>query len=112
MAINSDVEIGVAIERLGKRPNQLALSQSVPPHTILEWIGGDTRPTDTEINDAWAAHKAEVAATKYREDRFKEHAWWREQLDLLYKDIVAGKVDATGEFAKAIKAVKDKYPKP
>ena len=34
-----------------------------------------------------------------------------EQLDLLYKDIIAGKVDATGEFAKAIKATKDKYPK-
>ena len=30
----------------------------------------------------------------------------------LYKDIVAGKVDATCEFAKAIKATKDKYPKP
>ncbi len=35
-----------------------------------------------------------------------------EQLDSLYKDIIAGKVDATGEFAKAIKATKDKYPKP
>ena len=35
-----------------------------------------------------------------------------DQLDNLYKDIIAGKVDATGEFAKAIKATKDKYPKP
>ena len=30
-----------------------------------------------------------------------------EQLDLLYKDIVAGKLDTTGEWAKKIKAVKD-----
>tara|TARA_R110000744_G_C19068912_1_gene529895 strand:+ start:251 stop:613 length:363 start_codon:yes stop_codon:yes gene_type:complete len=29
------------------------------------------------------------------------------QLDLLYKDIVAGKLDTTGEWAKKIKAVKD-----
>ena len=112
MAINSDVEIGVAIERLGKKPEQLSLSQSIPPHTILEWTGGDTRPTDTEINNAWTAYKSDQAAIKYQKDRFKEYSYWREQLDLLYKDIVAGKVDATGEFAKAIKAVKDKHPKP
>ena len=30
-----------------------------------------------------------------------------DQLDLLYKDIVAGKLDTTGEWAKKIKAVKD-----
>ena len=36
---------------------------------------------------------------------------WEEQLDLLYKDLVAGKVDATGEWAKKIKAIKDANPK-
>lgn len=35
-----------------------------------------------------------------------------EQLDKLYKDIVAGTLTTSGEFAKAIKTVKDKYPKP
>ena len=34
-----------------------------------------------------------------------------DQLDLLYKDMVAGKLDTTGEWAKAIKAVKDANPK-
>ena len=34
-----------------------------------------------------------------------------DQLDMLYKDIVAGKVDATGEWAKMIKKVKDDNPK-
>ena len=34
-----------------------------------------------------------------------------DQLDLLYKDLIAGKLDATGEWAKAIKAVKDANPK-
>ena len=31
--------------------------------------------------------------------------------DLLYKDIVAGTVTTNGDFAKTIKAVKDKYTK-
>ena len=35
-----------------------------------------------------------------------------DQLDMLYKDILAGKLDTTGTWATAIKATKDKYPKP
>tara|TARA_A100001388_G_scaffold48255_2_gene32001 strand:+ start:5407 stop:5748 length:342 start_codon:yes stop_codon:yes gene_type:complete len=35
-----------------------------------------------------------------------------DQLDNLYKDIVAGTVTISGAFATAIKATKDKYPKP
>ena len=35
-----------------------------------------------------------------------------DQLDLLYKDMVAGKGDSTGEWFKAVKSVKDAHPKP
>ena len=35
-----------------------------------------------------------------------------DQLDNLYKDIVACTVTTSGAFATAIKATKDKYPKP
>lgn len=35
-----------------------------------------------------------------------------EQFDLLYKDIAAGTLTTSGGFFTAIKAVKDKYPKP
>ena len=68
----------------------------------------------TELNTAYAA-------VKYKKDRTGEvlgsstdtiYPTIGDQLDLLYKDILAGKVDSTGEFAKAIKATKDKYPKP
>ena len=34
-----------------------------------------------------------------------------DQLDLLYKDLVAGKLDETGEWAKLIKQVKEDNPK-
>ena len=35
-----------------------------------------------------------------------------DQLDMLYKDMLAGKLDTIGTWATAIKATKDKYPKP
>ena len=72
---------------------------------------------DTARNEINTAN----AAVKYKKDRTGEvlgsstdtiYPAIGDQLDLLYKDILAGKVDSTGEFAKAIKATKDKYPKP
>ena len=35
-----------------------------------------------------------------------------EQFDLLFKDIEAGTLTTSGQFFTALKAVKDKYPKP
>ena len=54
---------------------------------------------------------AEWEENKYKSARRTEYPNITEQLDLLYKDLVAGKVDATGEWAKAIKKVKDDNPK-
>ena len=34
-----------------------------------------------------------------------------DQLDLLYKDMLANKLDTTGEWAKKIKSIKDGNPK-
>ena len=36
----------------------------------------------------------------------------KNQLDMLYADMVAGKLDTTGTWATHIKAVKDANPKP
>ena len=53
----------------------------------------------------------------YKRDRTgdtgKPHAYpfLGDQLDALYRDILAGKVDATGQFCTAIKKTKDTYPK-
>ena len=75
----------------------------------IVWISKDkTQPSDSAID-------AEVTRLQTIEDyqgpRRDAYPALGEQFDLLYKDIIAGKVDATGEFAKAIKATKDKYPK-
>jgi len=59
---------------------------------------------------------AEAAAIKYQTDRTSDgstiYASLGDQLDMLYKDIVAGKLDTTGTWATHIKAVKDANPKP
>jgi len=53
-------------------------------------------------------------ATLYTYDikRKEKYPAIEEQLDKLYHDMTAGKLDATGEWHKAIKAVKDANPKP
>ena len=77
-----------------------------------------------ELDDAKvaAARKSlddALAATEYQRKRTGEagttdtiYPTIGDQLDMLYKDMLAGKLDTTGTWATAIKATKDKYPKP
>ncbi len=59
---------------------------------------------------------AEAAAVKYKTDRTTDgetiYASFGDQLDMLYADMKAGKLDTTGTWATHIKAVKDANPKP
>ena len=70
----------------------------------------------SDIDTARATLDAEAAAIKYKTDRTtngsKIYASFGDQLDMLYKDIVAGKLDTTGTWATHIKEVKDANPKP
>ena len=70
----------------------------------------------SEIDAARVTLDAEAAAIKYKTDRTengsKIYASFGDQLDMLYKDMVAGKLDTTGTWATHIKAVKDANPKP
>ena len=71
------------------------------------------------VDAARATLDAEAAATLYQRQRTGVagttdtiYPSIGDQLDNLYKDIVAGTLTTSGAFATAIKAVKDKYPKP
>ncbi len=68
------------------------------------------------VNAARATLDAEAAAVKYKTDRTTNgstiYASFGDQLDMLYKDIVAGTVTTSGTWATHIKAVKDANPKP
>jgi len=70
----------------------------------------------SKIDAARVTLDAEAAAIKYKADRTINgstvYASFGDQLDMLYKDIVAGKLDTTGTWATHIKAVKDANPKP
>ena len=59
-----------------------------------------------ELQDTFDAVNNDVLVA-----RRKEYLSIAEQLDKLYHDMTAGKLDATGEWHKAIKAVKDANPK-
>jgi len=78
--------------------------------------GNSVNLDQSKIDSARATLNAEAAANKYKTDRTTDgstiYAPFGDQLDMLYKDIVAGKLDTTGTWATHIKAVKDANPKP
>ena len=71
---------------------------------------------DTKIANARASLNATAATVKYKTDRTTNgsttYSSIGDQLDMLYKDMLAGKLDTTGTWATHIKAVKDANPKP
>ena len=70
----------------------------------------------SKIDSARATLNSEAAAVKYKTDRTTNgstiYASFGDQLDMLYADMLAGKLDTTGTWATHIKAVKDANPKP
>ena len=79
---------------------------------IEEWWSDTPQPSNSDIETASAEAKAEFDALAYSRTREASYEEVKEQLDQLYHDMTAGKLDATGEWHKAIKAVKDANPKP
>ena len=79
---------------------------------IKTWsVDGLAKPTDEQIASYETTGNAKEADGDVRRARRGSYLSVTDQLDLLYKDLVAGKLDATGEWAKKIKAVKDANPK-
>ena len=70
----------------------------------------------SKIDAARVTLDAEAAAVKYKTDRTTNGSTvynsFGDQLDMLYADMLAGKLDTTGTWATHIKAVKDANPKP
>ena len=62
------------------------------------------------------AARVDLDKLNYRTDRTENgstvYASFGDQLDMLYADMLAGKLDTTGTWATHIKAVKDANPKP
>ena len=78
--------------------------------------GSQITLVQSDIDAARVTLDAEAAAVKYKTDRTTDGSTIYDtignQLDMLYADMVAGKLDTTGTWATHIKAVKDANPKP
>ena len=73
---------------------------------------GDPACTKAEWDDAVKAVENDYKNTQYQRDRETAYPEIKEQLDLLYHDMTAGKGDKTGEWYKAVNKVKTDNPKP
>ena len=82
----------------------------------LDANGNKVSIVQSNVDAARVTLDAEAAAVKYKTDRTTDgstiYASFGDQLDMLYKDMLAGKLDTTGTWATHIKAVKDANPKP
>jgi len=65
------MDINLAIDYLGLNANTYKLTQSVPPHTIVEWSGPDAQPTDAELQTAYDAAVVVEASKDLRSTRNK-----------------------------------------
>jgi len=80
---------------------------------VLTWHDdSQTEPTTSAIDAEVVRLQAEYDGNAYQRTRAAAYEEVKEQLDQLYHDMTAGKLDSTGEWHKAIKAVKDATPKP
>ena len=79
----------------------------------LEWLDSkQTEPTQSQIDAEVTRLQGVYDGNAYQRTRATAYEAIAEQLDKLYHDMTAGKLDATGEWHKSIKAVKDANPKP
>jgi hypothetical protein len=100
------------IAYLGRTPDftsEVILQNDTGTDYIKEWniTSEKAKPTDAQL-DALDSQATTLKNNEaIRATRKAAYGDIGDQLDLLYKDIVANKLDTTGEWAKKIKAVKD-----
>ena len=77
---------------------------------INDWGENKNPPTDEEMNAEVVRLRAEYDTKQYQRDR--KYPGIREQLDMLFHDMTAGKGTKDGEWYKVIAKVKTDNPKP
>ena len=87
-----------------------AITQKVDGEIVFH--DGQTPPTEEQIQAKLTELQADYDAKQYQRDRETSYPEIREQLDLLYHDMTAGKGDKTGEWYKAVIKVKTDNPTP
>ena len=93
------------------RKDVLLVQEAGQDPKIQSWNLSIDEPTAEQIASYETAGNTAEAAQAVLNKRAGEYKQLKEQLDLLYHDMVADKGDKTGEWFKHIKAVKDANPK-
>ena len=102
----NSLDIVLAIKALNNNAEIVVYGDDIDTCTI-EWrVGAEISKADIKTKITSMASEQTIINS-----RLLGYGNIGEQLDLLYKDIVADKLDTTGEWAKKIKAVKDANPK-
>ena len=83
---------------------------------VFKVDGSQITIVQSNVDAARVTLNNEALAVKYKTDRTTNGSTTYDtignQLDMLYADMLAGKLDTTGTWATHIKAVKDANPKP
>lgn len=93
------MDIHIAIDYLGLNANSYKLTQSVPPHSIVEWNGPDDQPTEAELQ---TAYDAAVSAQAWADLRTK-----RSQLLAETDYLALSDVTLSTEMAEYRQALRD-----
>ena len=100
-----------------------AIYKAYPDAVTIDDVQGALKADGTQItlvqsdiDTARNTLNTEASKVKYKTDRTTNGSTTYDtignQLDMLYADMLAGKLDTTGTWATHIKAVKDANPKP
>jgi len=93
-------------------PAEIELTDTGSGAKITTWnVSGIKKPTNSQLTAVDADATKLNTNNAVKKKRRREYNSLADQLDMLYKDIVADKLDTTGDWAKHIKAVKDANPK-
>ena len=102
------MDIHLAIAHLGLNQNQYRLTQSVPPHSIIEWNGPDPQPTDAELQ---AAYDAAFSLAQRKEAESNRTAAYAAESDPLFFKAQRGEA-TNDEWLAKIEEIKARFPYP
>ena len=101
----TESEIGLATKL--QSPNVQLVNEGSGDIIKVWKVSGVTKPTDSQLNALNTQATKDQNNHAIRKTRMRAYGNIGDQLDLLYKDMLADKGDKTGEWFKKVKAVKD-----
>ena len=107
----NDIKIINAILSINSNA-KVVVSGAVLDTCNIQWMDGTAEISKADIETKITElQNVYDGAGLVQRNRAKEYPSIVDQLDLLYKDMLAGKGDKTGKWFKAVKKVKDDNPK-